>query len=220
MARRKNMTKHEIIKVAAHFFLEKGYSNTSPKMICDELDLSTGNLTYYFPSKDMLLAEITQMLCDFQRHQIEEETHEGISSVMAVGLEMAVMAAMAAQDEIGRDLLVSIYSSPLCLDIVRNNDTERAKQVFKDYCPDWTNEQFAEAEILVSGVEYATIMATDTSLPLETKISGAVNNIFSIFCVPEQIRKEKIARVLSMDYRGFSDRVLKDFKSFVTKTTQ
>ena len=220
MARRKNTTKQEIIKVAAHYFLEKGYSHTSPKMICDELDLSTGNLTYYFPSKDNLLAEITQLLCDFQREQIEEETHEGISSVMAVSMEMAVIAAMADGHEIAKDLFISIYSSPVCLDIVRRNDTERAKIVFKDYCPDWTDEQFAEAELLVSGIEYAILMNTNDSLPLENRISGAINNILSIFCVPEEIRKSKIARVLAMDYRKISNQVLMDFKAFVQEITE
>ncbi|MBO5019859.1 MAG: TetR/AcrR family transcriptional regulator [Clostridia bacterium] len=221
MARRKqNMTRHEIIKVAAQFFLEKGYSHTSPKMICDELDMSTGNLTYYFPSKEDLLAVLTQILCEFQRKQINDEVNEGNSSVIAVCLEMAIMAAMAAQDEVAKDLFVSIYLSSLCLEIVRKNDTERAKLVFNDYCPDWSDEQFAEAEVLVSGVEYATLMTTDDSLPLKVRISGAINNILTIFCVPEEIRKAKIARVLAMDYEKIAKRVLKDFKAFVEEATE
>ena len=221
MARRKqNTTRHDIIKVAAQYFLEKGYTHTSPKMICDELDLSTGNLTYYFPSKEDLLAVLTQILCEFQRKQINNEVNEGNSSVMAVCLEMAVMAAMAAQDEVAKDLFVSIYLSSLCLEIVRKNDTERAKLVFNDYCPDWSDEQFAEAEVLVSGVEYATLMTTDNSLPLNVRISGAINNILTIFCVPEAIRKAKIARVLAMDYEKIAKRVLKDFKAFVEEATE
>lgn len=221
MARRKqNTTRHDIIKVAAQFFLENGYSHTSPKMICDELDMSTGNLTYYFPSKEDLLAVLTQILCEFQRKQINNEVNEGNSSVIAVCLEMAVMAAMAAQDEVAKDLFVSIYLSPLCLEIVRKNDTERAKLVFNDYCPDWSDEQFAEAEVLVSGVEYATLMTTDDSLPLKVRVSGAINNILTIFCVPEEIRKAKIAKVLAMDYEKIAKRVLKDFKAFVEEATE
>lgn len=221
MARRKqNTTRHDIIKVAAQYFLEKGYTHTSPKMICDELDLSTGNLTYYFPSKEDLLAVLTQILCEFQRKQINNEVNEGNSSVMAVCLEMAVLAAMAAQDEVAKDLFVSIYLSSLCLEIVRKNDTERAKLVFNDYCPDWSDEQFAEAEVLVSGVEYATLMTTDNSLPLNVRISGAINNILTIFCVPEEIRKAKIAKVLAMDYEKIAKRVLKDFKAFVEEATE
>ncbi len=221
MARRRvNTTKYEIIKVAAHYFLQNGYSNTSPKMICEELDLSTGNLTYYFPSKDHLLAEITQMLCDFQRKMVEDEADEGNSSVIAVCLELAVMAAMTEEDKIAKDLFISIYSSPMCLDIIRQNDAERAKAVYADYCPDWTNEQFVEAEMLVSGIEYATLMTTDASLQLETRISGAINNILTIFCVPEEIRKVKIARVLAIDYQKTAKLVLKEFKKFVSETTE
>lgn len=74
MARRRvNATKHEIVRVASKLFLETGYSATSPKLVCEELD------------------------------------------------------------------------------IIRKNDAERSKEVFKD----WTDENFAEAEVLVSGIEYA-----------------------------------------------------------------
>ena len=61
------LTKLEIIRVATRKFLEQGYSNTSIKAICDELEKSTGNLTFHFPTKEHLLAELTQMLCHFQQ---------------------------------------------------------------------------------------------------------------------------------------------------------
>ena len=52
MARMKtNSTKTEIVRVATRMFLEKGFTNTSVKMISDELGISTGNLTFHFPSK-------------------------------------------------------------------------------------------------------------------------------------------------------------------------
>lgn len=41
MARRRVVTtKYEIIQVASEFFMSVGYSNTSPKMIAEELGLS------------------------------------------------------------------------------------------------------------------------------------------------------------------------------------
>ena len=66
-------TKYEIIQVASEFFLENGYSVTSPKAIADELQISTGNITYYFPTKEHLLAVIVEMLCDFQWKLFEME---------------------------------------------------------------------------------------------------------------------------------------------------
>lgn len=214
------LTRLEIIQVASHLFLEKGYSNTSVKAISNELDMSTGNLTFYFPSKEDLLAVLVHMLCDFQWKMMEYEAGEGVSSIMAICLELTAMAAMSEESEIAKDLYLSAYSSPISLEIIRKNDASRAKKVFKDYCCDWTDEQFAEAETLVSGIEYATLMTTADSASLELRIEGALNNILTIYGVPEDLRKKKITKVLEMDYRKIGSRVLKGFKEYVEQTNE
>lgn len=214
------LTKLEIIQVASKMFLEKGYSNTSIKMVCDELDMSPGNVTFYFRTKEHLLAELVDMLCNFQRKMIEKEVDDGLSSVMAICLELASMAVMCEEDDHAKDFYFSAYSSPLCLEIIRNNDAERSKEVFKDYCPEWVEEQFLEAEVLVSGVEYATLMTVGDALSLETRIAGALNNILGIYKVPEELRRAKIDRVLAMDYRKLGRRVLRDFKKYVEQANE
>ena len=47
---RSALTKLEIVRVASRLFLEQGYSATSAKAVCKELDMSPGNLTFYFPT--------------------------------------------------------------------------------------------------------------------------------------------------------------------------
>lgn len=221
MARRYvNTTKHEIIQTAARLFLERGYSATTPKLICDELDISTGNLTYYFPTKEHLLAVLAKTLCDFQWKMMNKETDEGNTSVMAVCLEMMILAAMCEESEIARDFYLSLYTSPMCLEIIRKNDTERSKQVYREYCPEWTELQFVEAETIVSGIEYATMMTTSDSASLEIRLAGALESILSIYNIPKDIRRMKIEKVLKMDYRSISRRVLSEFKDFVEQTNE
>ena len=214
------ITKLEIIQVASKMFLEKGYSNTSIKMICDELEMSPGNVTFYFRTKDHLLAELVDILCNFQRKMMEKEADEGVSSVMAMCLELSTMVVMCEEDENVKEFLFSAYTSPMGLEIIRNNDAQKAKEVFKDYCPDWTDDQFVEAEVLASGVEYATLMTTEDVLPIEIRISGALNNILGIYQVPEEMRKIKINKVLSMDYRKIGRRVLRNFKKYVEQANE
>lgn len=222
MARRRvNTTKYEIIQQATKLFLEKGYSATTPKDVCDDLNISTGNLTYYFPAKEHLLAVLIEMLCQFQGkalHYMVEE--EGTTSLFAVCLELATMASMSEESEIAKDLFISAYSSPVCLDIIRKNDTRRSKQIYGPYCPDWNEQQFIEAEILVSGIEYATLMTTNYSLPLEPRIIGAINNIMKIYNVPEEIRRVKIEKVLAIDFRDIGRNVFNKFKEYVNHTNE
>ena len=208
-------TKNKILRVSTIMFLEVGYSKTSPQMIAKELKVSTGNLTYYYPTKEHLLAVLTDLLCKYQWKMIKEEADDGISSLLALCFELMTMAAACEESEVAKDFFVSTYQSPKCLEIIHNNDTARAKEVFAEYCSDWTDEQFREAEILVAGIEHATLNAIDKTVPLETRISGALNTIMTIYNVPEEIRRIKIDKVLAMDYRSIGKRIFNEFKEYV-----
>ncbi len=221
MARRRvNTTKQEIIQLATKLFLEIGYSATTPKRICDELDISTGNLTYYFPTKEHMLAVLVRMLCSFQGKAVQETVEEGRTSLLAVCMEIAAMTVMCEESDIAKEMFLAMYSSSMCLDIIRKNDNQRAKHIYADFCLDWTEEQFVEAEILVSGVEYATMMTAGDSISLETRITGALDNIMQIYKVPEEIREAEIQKVLQMDYRDLGIRALEYFRTFVKQTNE
>lgn len=210
------LTKLEIITEATKQFLEKRYTNTSANAVAKALDMSQGNLTFHYPTKEHLLAILVDKLCDFQWKRMEQEANDGISSVLAICLELTAMASACESDETIKDFFLSAYSSPLSLDIIRKNDAKRAKEVFGSYRPDWTDEQFAEAEILVSGIEYATLMTAGDPVPLETRIAGALNNILGIYGVPEETRQIKLQKVFAMDYITLGKRVLDEFKQYVT----
>ena len=212
------LTKLEIVTEASAQFLQKGYSRTTVSAIAKELNMSTGNLTFHYPTKEHLLAELADMLCHFQWRLMEEEANDGFSSIMALCLELTSMASACEHDEVIKDFFLSTYTSPLCLAIIRENDTNRAMEVFKDYRPDWTREQFAEAEILVSGIEYGTLMTAGQPVALETRITGALNNILGIYGIPEEVRNAKLAKVFAMNYRDLGKRVLSEFKKYVKES--
>lgn len=214
MARRRrvNTTKIEIVQTATRMFLERGYTETSLKAICDELDISTGNLTFYFPTKEHLLALLVKMLCRYQWEMMEQAADEGKTSLMALCLELTAMAASCEESEIAKDFYLSTYTRPMTLDIIRKNDTEKARQVFgKEYCSTWKDQNFREAELLVSGIEYATMMTTESSADLDVRIAGAIGAVMLIYNVPEEIRKMKINKVLATDYRGLGRQILRGF---------
>ena len=216
---RSELTKLKIIRYATKKMLETGYTNTQVRAIAKELNISPGNLTFHYRTKEDMLAELVELLCDFQ-WKMMEEAKEGYSSTMAVCLELAAMASICEEDEVARDFYLSAYTSPKCLAIIRKNDTARAKGVFKEYCLDWTDENFEEAEILAAGIEYSTLNTSGVTVALETRIAGAMNNILSIFNVPEEIRKMNIDRVLSKDFRELGRRVLNEFKQYVEDTNE
>lgn len=217
---RAELTRNEIIRVAANRFLNDGFTKTTVASMAKSLNMSTGNMTFHFPTKEHMLAELVDILARYQHKLMEDEAKDGYSSIMAICLELLTIASACEQDEVAKDFFLSSYRSQICMDLIRKNDKERAKEVFKDFCPDWTDERFEEAETLVSGIEYASLMTTSNSASLELRISGALNTILGIYNVPEDVRKQKIEKVLAMDYKTLGLNVLQKFRDYVDSETE
>ena len=218
MARAGTTTKYEIIQTASEFFFTVGFSNTSPRMIAEKLGLSTGNITYYFKSKEHLLLTVVEELCDFQWKMLEYETEHGFGSADAICLETMTVAAACDKSEIARDFFTATFQSELCRNYLRKNHVERAKRIFATECAGWTDEQFQQAELLIMGLQYAAIVPTDASIPLKMRIAGALNQILSIYNVDEAKRQRQIRWVLKVDCLDIGQRVLEGFTGFVQKT--
>lgn len=218
MARKRvKTTKYEIIQLASELFLSVGYSATSPKMIADELDISTGNITYYFPSKEHLLLEIVEMLCDFQWEMITQAGND-TDNISSFCLEMMTVASACDENEIARDFFTAVFQSEMCRNYLRKHHEERAKKIFARECADWTDERFTEVEILVMGLQYTSIVATDANVALERKMRNALYHILSIYNVDDKTRKAEIDNVLSLDYWESGKTVLQDFIKHVEDT--
>lgn len=208
-------TRLQIIQLAANSFIEKGYTKTSTKKIAEILDLSPGNITFYFPTKDHLLAVVVDELFDFQQMVLEKAANEGKTSLLAYCLELATIAAICEEDEAARDFFVSAYASELTLELIRENDTEKTKKVFAEFHPDWSDEQWEATENIVSGIEYATLVTREEKTPLPIQIENALNSIMLLYGVPDELRKIKIDKVLNMDYRAISRGLISDFREYI-----
>lgn len=218
--KKESHTRLTIIQVAIDLFFEKGFSNTTAAAVCRKAEIGTGNLTFYFPTKEHILDVLVTMLCDFQWKLIEDYTDEGQSSLLCYCLELATMASVSEESEQMRDFFVSAYSHPMTLENIRANDVEKMKRVFGAFCPDWTEEQFIEAEAIVSGIEYATLMTTKHSASLPVRVSGALEVIMKLFGVPEELRQKKIQKVMAMDYCAIGRQVLEKFQQYVSETNE
>jgi AcrR family transcriptional regulator len=209
-----------IIKAASELFFENGFSKTTPHDVCKSANVGTGNLTYYFPTKEHMLAVLVQMVIDYQWKEMEEQTDEGKSSLLAYCLELSTLVAIADEFPEMNDFFAAAYSHPMTLELIRANDVEKVKQVFSEYTQGWDDERYTENEAITSGIEYATIMKTEHSASVEHRIEGALNTIMILFGVPEETRKIKVAKVLAMDYRAIGRKVYEDFKRYVTETNE
>ena len=157
---------------------------------------------------------------DFQTWLMEYEAREGASSLLSYCLELTSIAAACEDNEVTKDFFSSAYSSPMILDLIRENDTEKTKKIFADFRPEWTDEDWRATENIVSGIEYATIMTCENDTPLSMQIEKALDSIMMIYGVPEELRRVKIEKVLAMDYRSIGKRILNGFKEYIDKVNE
>ena len=218
--RKRPNTRLQIIQLAAKLFIEEGYSRTTMKKISTTLDVSPGNITFYFPTKEHLLAVLVNELFDFQDLLMEKATEETGKSLLAYCLELTTIAAACEQNEVVRDFYQSSYTLPHTLSLIRENDTRKTMAIFADFCPDWTEERWIATENIVSGIEYATIMTRESQTPLSVQIAHALDTIMTIYQVPEYMRKSKIQKVLAMDYLAMGRRILAEFRAYIDKVNE
>ena len=198
-------------------FVEDGYAATDKLSVAKELGISTGNINFYYPTKEHLLTEFVKELCDFQWRMIDILEHEDKSSLLALCIEFATMAAAAEENESIRDIYISAYTYPMPLAVIRENDVKKTKQIFSKFNPDWTDEQFIVMENLYSGIEYAMFSSIGRGdVSLDMRVACGLDAALRLYNVPESLRNQKIEKIVAMDYRSLGRKILSDFKDYIT----
>ena len=208
---KKQSTKYEILQCATRLFLEKGYTDTYVTTIAKELQISTGNLTFWFPTKEHILAELVRELFAFQWDV--EGQRELLHNYL---FELVLIASVCEENPNIKDLILAVYTHPMSLGIIREKDTKRAKNIFGEFCPVWTDADFVLAENVASGIEYSMLMTENTeNITFEQRVTGALDAIMRIYEVPEEERKKLLSEVMATDYRSKGSLVFEEFCGFV-----
>ena len=208
-------TKLEIKQIALRLFLEKGFTNVAVSEISKAVGISKGNFTFHYATKEHLLTELIEDLCEFQWIVMEREVEKN-NSLIAYLYELTTMAGSCYNNPVAKDLYVSAYIHPMSLRMIRENDTQKAMQIFTKYCPDWTKKDFKLAENIVSGMEYAMFVTEhEEGITLDEKLRATLDAIMKIYNVPKNVRKESLDIVLVMDYRKIGQHILKEFCDYV-----
>lgn len=211
-------TKYEILQCATKLFLEKGYTDAYVTTIAKLLHISTGNLTFHFPTKENILAELVRELCAFQWQSEEREKKEDRTLLTTYILEIVMFAAICVENSNIKDLVVAAYTHSMSLAIIRESDTQRAKRIFKEYCPEWSESDYIQAENIASGIEYAMFRTENTDeVTFEQRVTSSLNAIMKLYGVPADIRKHTLAEVMSTDYQNKGSRVFEEFCKHVER---
>jgi len=218
--KRRGDTRRQIIKVGAKHFTEDGYTKTTMKRISRELDLSPGNITFYFPTKEHLLAVLLEEMFDFQSLMIEKALSEEKNGILVYGAELAVIAGMCAEDAVIKEFFISAYTSPHTLDLIRKKNTEQTRTLFGNFCKGFSEEDWVTAEVLASGMEYGVITRCEKNAALSPLLRKALHARLALYGVPESLCEWHTERVLSLDYKALGRRILAEFRAYLDRINE
>ncbi len=211
-------TKYEILQCATKLFLEKGYTDAYVTTIAKLLHISTGNLTFHFPTKEHILAELVRELCAFQWQSEEREKKEDRALLTTYILELVMFASICVENSNIKDLVVAAYTHSMSLSILRESDTQRSMRIFGEYCSDWSEIDYIQAENIASGIEYAMFRTENTDkITFEQRVTSSLDAIMKIYGVPTDVRKHTFAEVMSIDYHKKGSLVFEEFCKHVER---
>lgn len=222
MARRKaNITKLEILQVATRMFLEKGFTNTSVKAISNELDISTGNLTFHYHTKEDILLELAKEITDFHMRSIEKVQSDGYDDLFAYCWEVTLQITLCEENPQINDLYLAIYSHPTTLLFVKDWTAEKNYRILGERLSDWTIEHFRIIENVTCCIERSALTEPCTeAYTLEDKIRLTLTCLLKIYDISKEEREEVIGEILKTDYRKTGNDLLKQFTKYIEKHNQ
>ena len=175
-----------------------------------------GNLTFWFPTKEHILEEMMKELCAFQVQADAKEADKKYSLLIEYLFELAMFASVCEENPNIKDLVIASYTQPLPLAVIRANDTERSKRTFAEFCKEWSEIEYIQAENVASGIECAMFMTENAQkLTLEQRVTSSLDAIMKVYEVPKDIRQSVLKEVMAMDYRSSGNHVFEEFYSFV-----
>ena len=216
MARRKsNLTRLEIMQVAMRMFLEKGFTNTSAKAISNELNISTGNLTFYFPTKEHMLLELTKAITAFHTKCIDKVAKEN-DDLFSYCWEVVAQIMLCEENEQGKDIYLAIYSYPLTLNYVKVWTAEKNQRILGDRLKDWTYERFRRVENVTCCIERSALTEPCTDIyTIEDKIRLILTCLLKIYDINLEEREKVIKKILDTDYHKMGHDLLKQLTKYV-----
>lgn len=216
MARRKtNLTKLEIMQAAMRMFLEKGFTNTSAKAISNELNISTGNLTFYYPTKEHILLELTKEITEFHTKCIDKVLKDN-DDLLSYCWEIAAQIILCEQNENAKDLYLAIYSHPMTMHFVKDWTAEKNQRILGERLKDWDYDRFRQVENVTSCIERSALAESCTeSYTTEDKIRLILTCLLKIYDISTEERERVIKQILDTDYSKMGHDLFKQLSRYV-----
>lgn len=203
-------TEKRILSTCVRLFLEQGFSNTPPKQIFEEADVSAGTFYHLYKSKSDVLADLTQFMFGNQFNVAGKIVGENPDPVLLYAVETSIQLTLAELNEVLREVYVEVYTQPNLVALVHQKTAPELQKIFGSYLPDTDGSGFYEIEIGTAGIMRAYMARPcDVYFTLERKLNRFLRTTLNIFEVPEDKINAAIQTINSLDIRSIANEVMR-----------
>lgn len=214
--RENNATKQAIVDSAIKNFLVNGFRHTSTKMICEDVGISPGNLTFWFPTKVDILLEFTKKIMNYHTKFIEYNKSKDEENLFIYCLEIVVQIVLCEERENIRDIYYSMYSEPLTMAYLKDWTAEKNLDILGKYLPDWDLKRFRRVANVTCCIERSALAEPCTEdYTLEDKIRLTLICLLKIYDFSKEERERVIEQILATDYHKIKTEMLKQLDEFI-----
>ncbi len=188
----KNEIVNKVLNVSRNLFIKQGYAGTKIQHIIDEAGITTGSLYHFFHNKeDILLLIVKDVFC-----QSVELTDNFVKKTddpcLRFSLEiMGQICFIQKYREISELYLVA-YGSSLISEHIVIMATERNRELFKKFNPDFTYEDFYARTLAIKGILHSFIdeYVHYNKLKDDNRLNNILGLTLPFFNIPDkQIQK-------------------------------
>ena len=216
--RENNATQQAIIDSAMKNFLLYGFHKTSAKMICENVGISPGNLTFWYPTKAEMLLEFSKKIMNYHTKFIEYTKNNGAEDIYTYCLEIVVQIVLCEERVNIRDIYYSMYSEPLTLAYLKDWTAEKNLGVLGSYLSDWDLKRFRRAANVTCCIERSALAEPCTDeYTLEDKIWLTLTCLLKIYDFEKEQREKVIKEILATDYHKIKDGMLEELDGFLKR---
>ncbi len=222
MANYKPGKNHELIRervlfVAAKYFLERGYTNTTMKLITSKCNLSSGSITNVFGSKEEVLCGLVEFVLDAQF----KTTGKLLSDItddklLFYAAETVLQLHIVEINENLREIYSMAYSLPKSSAILQRTVTGKIENIFKEHLPELETKDFYKLEIATGGIMRGFMtVPCDMWFTMDQKVESFLQTTFLIYQVPQEKINEAIAFVKRFDFDMIAKNTINSIVSFL-----
>lgn len=202
-------TEKRILSTCVRLFLEQGFSNTPPKQIFEEADVSAGTFYHLYKSKSDVLAELTRFMFGNQFGIAGKIAGKDANPVLLYAVETSIQLTLAELNEVLREIYVEVYTQPNLVDLVHRNTVPELQKIFAPYLPDTNSSDFYEIEIGTAGLMRAYMARPcDVYFTLERKLTRFLRTSLDVFEVPKEEIDSIVRTVESLDICAIANDVM------------